>query len=225
MYTAIFFDIDDTIFDFELCSKAALERTCRSCGLPYSEEIVALFRKVDGELWHKQRQNLLSVEQVVQSRAQIITAQLGKPQAGALFAGSFRENLSDQAIPVLDAGRVLSALSKTYRLYTASNGVQAAQTRRLNKAGFLRYFTDVYVSDRVGFEKPAARFFQCCLERSGLRAEQVLMVGDSLQADIYGAKRAGIDVCWFHPKCLERPEIPIEINYEISALSELLDIL
>jgi 2-haloacid dehalogenase len=225
MYIAIFFDIDDTIFDFDRCSANALARTCFRCGLPCTGETLALFRSVDGELWEMQRRNLLSVDQVVERRAQIITAELGAPSACGLFSASFQESLADEAIPVPDAGEVLAGLHGQYRLYAASNGVRRGQIRRLEKAGFLQYFTDVYVSDQIGREKPDTSFFRACLARSGLAGEQVLMVGDSLRADIQGAGSAGIDACWFHPRRPEMSEKPAAAKYQIFALRELLEIL
>lgn len=225
MYTAIFFDIDDTIFDFGQCGANAFARTCLRCDLPFSEGALALFRAVDGELWDMQRRNLLSVDQVVEKRARIITAKLGNPSASGLFSACFRESLADEAIPMAGAGEVLAGLSGRYRLYAASNGVRQGQIRRLEKAGFLQYFTDVYVSDQIGFEKPDAAFFQSCLARSGLSREQVLMVGDSLRADIRGASSAGIDACWLHPRESDALEIPTGAKYQISVLRELLEIL
>ena len=60
------------------------------------------------------------------------------------------------------------------------------QLSRLKSAGLFSYFSDVFVSDEMGFEKPDSRFFSKCLHRIHFRPEEVLMVGDSLQADIAG---------------------------------------
>ena len=60
------------------------------------------------------------------------------------------------------------------------------QLSRLKSAGLFSYFSDVFVSDEIGFENPDSRFFSKCLHRIHFRPEEVLMVGDSLQADIAG---------------------------------------
>ena len=46
--------------------------------------------------------------------------------------------------------------------------------------------------------KPSASFFEACLAAlAPLRSEKVLMIGDSLTADIAGAKSCGIRTCWY----------------------------
>jgi putative hydrolase of the HAD superfamily len=48
------------------------------------------------------------------------------------------------------------------------------------------------------------------------------MIGDSLEADILGAKNAGIDQVFFNP---EKKRHNQRVTYEISCLSELMEIL
>ena len=50
------------------------------------------------------------------------------------------------------------------------------------------------------------------------------MIGDSLQSDIAGAAGAGIDSCWLNADRRENPA-SVRPDYEIAALSELLEIL
>ena len=46
--------------------------------------------------------------------------------------------------------------------------------------------------------KPAPTFFEACLAAlAPLRSEEVPMIGDSLTADIAGAKACGIRTCWY----------------------------
>jgi 2-haloacid dehalogenase len=68
------------------------------------------------------------------------------------------------------------------------------------------------------------RIFDYTLERAkhSDRA-RVLMIGDSLEADILGARRAGIRSCWFNPKKV-RNETRILPDIEIHALEELMDL-
>jgi ribonucleotide monophosphatase NagD (HAD superfamily) len=42
------------------------------------------------------------------------------------------------------------------------------------------------------FGKPAKPFFQAAVEKLGLPAGQVVMIGDDIEADVGGAKRAGL---------------------------------
>jgi FMN phosphatase YigB (HAD superfamily) len=61
----------------------------------------------------------------------------------------------------------------------------------------LQYFEDTYISMDIGYDKPDLRFYQEALRRSGLSADEVLMIGDSMTTDILGAQAAGIDAIFF----------------------------
>ena len=56
------------------------------------------------------------------------------------------------------------------------------------------------------------------------RKKDVLIIGDSLTADIRGGNDYGIDTCWYNQE--GRPPDPdVLIEYEINHLEELLSIL
>jgi putative hydrolase of the HAD superfamily len=58
---------------------------------------------------------------------------------------------------------------------------------------------DVVISSEVGWKKPSPRFFSALLERTGVPAGQVLIVGDDLDNDIVGGRAAGMQVLLFDP--------------------------
>lgn len=62
----------------------------------------------------------------------------------------------------------------------------------LERLGLLQYTDLTVVSAREGVAKPHPDFYALALERSGVPADQALMVGDSAYADIEGAARMGI---------------------------------
>ena len=119
---------------------------------------------------------------------------------------------------------VLERLSADYRIYAASNGVLVMQENRLQLAGLRKYFTDLFVSDDIGYAKPDINYFKECLNRAGLAISEVLMVGDSLASDIAGANIAGIESCWYNPYSLENKS-EVEADMEISHLNDLAGIL
>lgn len=199
MYKAIFLDIDDTLFDFEQCSRGALQNTFQDFELAWDEDVYRAFRAIDDALWARQKQGQLTVEAVLQTRFEHLLRQLKLPPLGAAFAASFQQNLARQHTPEPHCAEVLKHLSGQYRLFAASNGTLRVQRKRLSAAGLLGYFSGVFVSDDIGYEKPDARFFTTCLQRSGVNVGDALMVGDSPEADIAGAAGIGMDTCWYNP--------------------------
>lgn len=55
----------------------------------------------------------------------------------------------------------------------------------------------VFVSSRVGLRSRRAKYSTGALSTLGVEnREKVLMIGDSLKADIAGAQNAGLAACW-----------------------------
>ncbi len=83
------------------------------------------------------------------------------------------------------------------------------------------YFAFVHTSAEVGECKPGHRMFELGLECTGLAPERVLHVGDSYDADVIGAKRAGIDGVLVD-RWQRAPEVPEPIIADLTGLPGLL---
>ena len=84
-----------------------------------------------------------------------------------------------------DRGLKLALVSNTF----VPGGVL---DRHLRMLGLLEYFPQRIYSCDVQYRKPDRRIFQLALERTGVSASRAIFVGDSLVADIRGARRAGM---------------------------------
>ena len=63
----------------------------------------------------------------------------------------------------------------------------------LDGLGLGRYLDFVLASGAVGVAKPDPELFRIALDRAGAAPDEGLMVGDSLRADVGGARAAGMD--------------------------------
>ena len=54
----------------------------------------------------------------------------------------------------------------------------------------------VFISEAIGFEKPAPEIYGHVIAKLGISPENILMVGDSPSADITGAHKAGMKTCY-----------------------------
>ncbi len=87
--------------------------------------------------------------------------------------------------------------SMGYRLGLISNAADDANVQRLvDKAGLRSYFDVILTSAAQGIRKPHPRIFQAALETWQAVPSQAVMVGDTLPADIQGAKNLGIFSIW-----------------------------
>ena len=87
---------------------------------------------------------------------------------------------------------VLGELNRRgYRLHVLSNN-SSILPLQLSLISATHYFDVVAWSEEMGFEKPDPRCFTLMLERVGAGPEEAVYVGDSLVADVAGARGAGI---------------------------------
>jgi HAD superfamily hydrolase (TIGR01509 family) len=66
----------------------------------------------------------------------------------------------------------------------------------LERAGIAHFFQWVITSVDAGARKPAAEFFRFALTRCGLAPDEVLFVGNQLNADVAGGESFGIRTVW-----------------------------
>lgn len=116
-----------------------------------------------------------------------------------------------------DAKPVLASLSGTYTLGVLTNGASCLQREKLAASGLREYFSEVVVSSDIGVTKPDATIFRHALAIAG--ADHAVMVGDSLERDIRGAQRAGLDAVWLNRD--KRPAPDEFTPTTITTLSEL----
>ena len=98
--------------------------------------------------------------------------------------------------------------------------------------GLTDLFETTVISCDVGYMKPHTRIFQYALERMRVDAEETVMVGDSLRADVEGAKALGMTGIWRRPVTGEPVETTedepepgaVEPDYTIDAIGELMDL-
>jgi putative hydrolase of the HAD superfamily len=93
---------------------------------------------------------------------------------------------------------VLEALQdRGLKLGLISNASDEADVQRLiDKADIRKYLNPILISAGFGLRKPHPDIFRAVLQKWGLPAEEVVMVGDLLEADILGAENVGMHHIW-----------------------------
>ncbi len=95
-----------------------------------------------------------------------------------------------------DVVPTLARLRPAHRLALVTNGSPDLQRAKLTGAGLAPYFDAVIVSGEIGAGKPDARPFALALAALRVDQGQAVMVGDSLDRDLAGARNAGITGVW-----------------------------
>jgi len=121
--------------------------------------------------------------------------------------------------------------ARGYRLGAVTNRGYSGPRfhEEMRDLGLSELFRATVVSCEIGYMKPHPRIFHYALEEMGAKAEETVMVGDSLRADVEGAKTLGMAAIWRRPVSGEPLETtedepepgPIEPDYTIDAIGQL----
>ena len=176
---------------------------------------------INKDCWHKLELGLWSREEVLVRRFEVLFSEYGITCDGTQVARAYEKNLSVGHFFLPGAEEAVDALSKKYRLFLASNGTASVQAGRMRSANLYRFFEKVFVSQDLGYNKPAKEFFQKAVEQiPGYDPTRAMMVGDSLTSDVLGGRNAGMKTCWINPgHAPKNPQIPAD--YEIENLAQL----
>ncbi|MCD6479290.1 HAD family hydrolase [Candidatus Bathyarchaeota archaeon] len=121
-----------------------------------------------------------------------------------------------------EAPGLLRRLRASYRLALVTNFPDLPTAHRVfDTLNLWEYFDAVVVSAEVGYRKPSPIIFQEALEQLKVKPQEAVMVGDTLEADIEGAKSLGIKTILIDPERARRGEKPEGADAIIKSLREL----
>lgn len=233
MIRAVLIDIDDTLLSFEGAVRQTMQEGFPLFGLgEYSEDMLPVFGRVSGGLWLKIERGELTLPQLEQVRWNRVFEALGLEGDGLAFEEYFRRQLFWSAIEVPGARDLLAYLGPRYVVCAASNGPFEQQVNRLRVGGMLGSFAHVFISEKVGAQKPSREFFDACFEElratdcPGLVPGEVMAVGDSLTSDMAGGAAYGLHTCWYHPGWAGgEAEKPAGVEHVVGSLAEVRQVL
>lgn len=226
-YRHIFFDWDNTLWDFSANSEKALSvlfsvyRFDRY--FPDFKTFHDLYKEHNAQLWDDYAAGRIKREYLETERFEYPLRVVGCTDAEAVEALKVRylELLGEQTALKPWAKETLEYLKgKGKKLYVISNGFSAVQHLKIASSGLKDYFDRIYLSEDVKEHKPDKAFFDYMLKSSNARKRESLVVGDNLTADITGAVKAGIDCVYYAPDYNGEPLTPMP-NYIIKNLLEL----
>lgn len=119
-----------------------------------------------------------------------------------------------------DARETLTRLAKNHRVGLLTNGAPDLQREKLLNSGLGPLFHAVAVSGEHDIGKPQPEIFHRLLAELGTAPAEALMIGNSLERDILGARNAGIPSVWLKVPGSEEPA-DVQPDHTILGLAEL----
>ena len=134
----------------------------------------------------------------------------------------FLEMLPTRTILFPYAIEILQYLTgKKYQLHLITNGFEKTQHSKLKYSGLDKFFTEIITSEGSNSLKPNKEIFDFAFRKTGARPYESIMLGDSIEVDIIGAMKAGIDQVFINHLNID---IDIKPTYVVNSLNELEEI-
>lgn len=204
----IMLDVDNTLLDFNRCAVLSAKAAGEVFGFEVPDTLFQIFKPINDALWRDLEKGVLTSAELFDIRWQRIFEAMGLEAGlkvgGKAFEREFQKHLETVTEPIDGALELVKYLAGKYTLSVASNGPYNQQVGRLISAEMMPYIgvEHVFVSAEVGETKPQKPFFDVCFKRlssklGALEPHEVCMIGDSLSADIIGAKEYGMQTIWY----------------------------
>lgn len=225
MIKHIFLDLDDTLLDFHLAEHIAICATFRGMGVPSDDATIRRYSEINRSCWERLEAGEWTRREVLVGRFRLLFAEIGVTADPEATQQMYEDKLCIGHYFLEGAEALLDELYGKYKLYITSNGTARVQDSRIASANLARYFDGIFISQRVGADKPSPLFFERVFEAiPDFDRREAIIVGDSLTSDIKGGRDAGIITCLYNPKGRPGREDIIP-DYEIKALSEFIPLI
>ena len=226
MIKAVFFDIDDTLYDTsgfaKLARKAALQAMI-DAGLPLSQqEAYLLLRKIIKEKGSNYDKHFNILTKRVMGEEKPLLIALGMiTYHNVKFAllRLFPDTMST----------LIYLKKRDYQMGVISNGLTIKQWEKLIRLGLYHFFNEVVTSQEAGSSKPECEIFQLALERMDCKAEESVMIGNKFSEDILGATKAGMsailvnsELTEMEKEIIERKGLKVDVISDISQVKTIL---
>lgn len=194
-------DIDDTLFDFQTSSYAALRAALTAFSLPELPGLWQRYSQLDAALWQQYERGEIEKETLYIERFRRLFDEYGFRTDAAAFNRVYFQVLGKQRNFMPHCEQVLPLLHERYSIYILTNGNTELQLRRIAASGLARYFDRVFISEQLGCKKPDRIFYDKVFREIGeAMRPQSIMIGDSLSSDMQGGRNAGIKTCLYGPR-------------------------
>jgi putative hydrolase of the HAD superfamily len=169
-YKHLFFDLDNTLWDFKANARAAFieifEKMELSDRIPDINKFLEVYEKYNEHLWTEYRKGKVKKDHMRAERMVLTFREMGiddqelTHKVGNLYVESApkKTNLFP-GVP-----ETLRYLSNKYKLYILTNGFAEIQIQKINNCGLQEYFSKLFMAEMVGYQKPDRRFFEYAIK-------------------------------------------------------------
>jgi putative hydrolase of the HAD superfamily len=225
-YKHLFFDLDHTLWDFEANARSTLENLYETLQLKTRgiNDFELFYRNYLGhneKLWERYRKGYIKQDELRVKRMwlSLLDFKIADTELSQQLSVRFLELLPTRTILFPYTKEILTYLvDKGYALHLITNGFEKTQHSKLKHSGLHIFFKEVITSEGSNSLKPNKAIFEFALKKSGALLHESIMIGDTPEVDILGAKNAGMDQVFVNHLKVAVEEKP---TYTVHSLKEL----
>lgn len=220
-YEVFLIDADGTLFDYDRAEESALKIMFRKYQFSYEENVRIKYRKINQEVWDSFEKGQIPKSEMQVLRFNQLFDALKIESDPKKFNEEYLVELGKGSFLIDGAFELCKRISdNNCKAYIVTNGISVTQKARLENSIIKPYIAKLFVSEEIGYQKPNALYFEYVFSQiSYVDKSKMIIIGDSLSADIAGGINAGIDSCWFN-KFARENNTDIAPTYEIKSLKE-----
>lgn len=228
-YKHLLIDLDNTIWNFDANSKASLEEVFHIHKLHEKfegfEHFHNLYALRNHQLWADYAHKRINKKTLNYERFNYPLLQIGitDPMLADKIGSDYLSRCASKTELMPHALELLEYLKGKYQMHILSNGFAEIQYTKLKCSNLEQYFDRIFLSEIVGVLKPDKLIFEYAIKSLNARKAEVLMIGDNFDADISGAKKAGIDQLFYNIE--KKSDLPFTPTYSVFSLDEIAGIL
>lgn len=228
-YRHLFFDLDHTLWDFEANARATLETLyeglqLQTRGIDDFEKFYRNYLAHNEKLWDRYRKGFIKQEELRVKRMwlSLLDFKIADDQLSRQMSTQFLDLLPTRTILFPHTKEILQYLvDKGYSLHLITNGFEKTQHSKLKYSGLNIFFKEVITSEGSNSLKPNKEIFEYALKKSGASVKESVMIGDTLDVDILGARNAGMDQVFVNHLNIATEEKPTYTVYTLKELEKI----
>jgi len=225
-YKDLFFDLDHTLWDFELNSKETMQELysnhhIAALGITDFDAFFNIYTAHNHRLWDRYAKGFIKQEELRWKRIylSLLDFKIANEQLSKDMSLEFLQILPTKKKLFPHTIEILNYLKeKDYKMHLITNGFESVQMQKIKNAEIAHYFTEVITSETSNSLKPNKEIFEFALKTANATLSESIMIGDNETADIQGGINIGMDTVFVnHLKVA--PTLPA--TYTITHLKEL----
>ncbi|MBQ1257049.1 MAG: YjjG family noncanonical pyrimidine nucleotidase, partial [Clostridia bacterium] len=210
---------DETLLNFELAEEKALHILFDHLNMD-CDSVSGDYKRINSGCWAAYEKGEMTQKELRIRRFTDFLALHPSAYPANEVADFYENALSMQHDELPGAYEAAKAISASLPIAIVTNGIATIQRPRMENCSLRPFFSEIVISEEVGFSKPRPEMLLIALQKlGGIDVKDALMIGDSLTSDMRAAQNAGIDFLWYNPKSKKRPD-DAWITYETDKISD-----